>query len=151
MGMHNQKTTRKILIGKLFERMRQITRDINSSKKLLFGEHNLSKTEGDILFIIAHEKRGETIKELSKSLKVTHGAISQFVESMTKKGLVSRESDEYDGRITRVILSEKAKEEFKIFEKTHFRKISAIFDELNNEEIETLTGLLTKIKQLNKS
>lgn len=141
---------RKALIGKLFERISEITRDIGKSKGHLFEAHSLSRSEGEILFLVAHSETGRTVKELAKALKITHGAVSQFLDAMMKKELVIKETDYLDKRSTRIRLSQKAIHEFKEFEKTHFAKISNIFDDLEDLEIEQLIFLLKRIKVLNE-
>jgi DNA-binding MarR family transcriptional regulator len=141
--------TRQQLIGDLFEKIRCLCKDFSKGKGHLFEEHKLSRSEGEILFIVAHEERGVSASFLAKSLNVTHGAITQFIDSMITKGLIIKEHDTQDKRSVRIKLSEKAIEDFKTFERTHFYKISQIFDELDNDEIRMLSNLLGKIKPMN--
>jgi DNA-binding MarR family transcriptional regulator len=105
----------------------------------------LTPPQGGLLFAIAHEKDGLSVKELAEDAGVTPGAITQLVDALVEKGLVVREGDPNDRRIVRLKLTQSARNGFEKVRKAHLESFSRLFAVLSDEEIKQLTALLTKV------
>jgi len=98
-----------------------------------------------LLFSIAHQKDGISVKELAEEASVTPGAITQFVDTLVERGLVMREGDLNDRRVVRLKLTELAKSQFEKFRKDHLATFSRIFEVLSDDEIKQLIAIMSKI------
>jgi len=105
----------------------------------------LSPPHMHLLFYIAGKKEGISVKELAERTSVTPGAITQFVNGLVERGLVTREEDANDRRIVRLKLTELAKSQFEKTRKDYLVSASRVFDVLNNDEINQLIALFDKI------
>jgi len=110
------------------------------------GEQPLSPPQVNILFTIAHNPNGTSVKELADFTGVTPGAITQFVDALVEKGLVMREGDPADRRIVRLKVTQLAKEQFERFRRAHLASFSELFDVLTDDEIKQLITLMDKIE-----
>ena len=109
-------------------------------------EHVLSPPQMNLLFAIAREKEGTSVKELAEGASVTPGAITQFVDALVEKGLVAREGDPNDRRIVRLKLTELAKKQFENFRQEHLDMMCRVFEVLSDDEIRQLLALISKIE-----
>ena len=135
---------REELLQTLTQRMMSITRHVRHHGPP--PEPPLSPTLLHLLFTISRKKtEGISVKELAESSSVTPGAITQFVDALVERGLVSRESDPSDRRIVRLKLTAQARNQLKKFRKEHAKSMSRIFDALDDDEIKQLIKLFTKI------
>jgi len=105
----------------------------------------LSPPHVHLLFSIAGNKEGISVKELAERTSVTPGAITQFVDGLVERGLVTREGDLNDRRIVRLKLTELAKSQFEKFREDYLTSASRVFDVLSNDEIKQLIALFDKI------
>ncbi len=87
-----------------------------------------------------------SVKELAEFTGVTPGAITQFVDALVEKGLVSREGDPLDRRVVRLKVTDLAKNQFEKFRQEHLASFSKVFDVLTDEEIKNLIGSMEKIE-----
>ena len=109
------------------------------------GQLLLSPPQANILFTIAHHPDGMSVKELAEHTGVTPGAITQFIDALVEKGLVTREGDPTDRRIVRLKVTHLAKEQFEKFRQDFLSSFYKIFEVLNNEEIQQLITLMDKV------
>jgi len=110
------------------------------------GELPLSAPQANLLFTIAHNNEGISVKELAETSGVTPGAITQFVDALVARGLVMREGDLVDRRIVRLKATPLAKDQFERFRREHLTSFAKVFDVLSNEEIQQLIGLMYKVE-----
>ncbi len=136
---------REEAIQSAIKRMGSVMRGV-IGQGFLFGDFTLSKAQVGILFLVAEKKEGAPVKRLVEMLGVTPGAVTQFVDALVEKGLVSREEDPDDRRILRIRLTALAESNFERFRKDYFRSLGLLFGPLNDGEIKQLAGLLGKIK-----
>ena len=114
---------------------------IEAFKKLGFGRQQFWA-----LKMIAHHDKPVSVKDLSQKLNITSGAVSQMIDPLVEKGLVTRTEDAQDRRIVRLELTDKARETFKTLRQAHLENVKSMFDDLSEEELNTLENLLKKIK-----
>ncbi len=148
--------SREELLRALMEKLRFVMRGMHAGQGFRFGEFTVGPPQVRILFYIARNPDGVSVKELSEMLCVTSGAVTQFIDSLVEKGLVSREEDCNDRRVLRIKLTEYAHENFNEFKKYYFESVRRVFEPLSDEEVLQLTRLLMKanvpsnIKELNR-
>jgi DNA-binding MarR family transcriptional regulator len=138
-------TPREDLLQTLVQRMMSVMRHVRHPAPPP-GEPPLSPPQANILFTIAHRKNGIAVKELADFTGVTPGAITQFVDGLVQKGLVTREGDPADRRVVRLKVTQLARDQFEKFRREHLSSFSKVFDVLDNEEIIQLITIMDKIE-----
>ncbi|MCX6006275.1 MAG: MarR family transcriptional regulator [Chloroflexi bacterium] len=136
--------SREELLRALMEKLRFVMRGMHTGQGFQFGEFTVGPPQVRILFYIARKPEGVSVKELAEVLSVTSGAVTQFIDALVEKGLVSREEDCNDRRLLRIKLTEYAHGKFNEFKKDYFASVSRVFEPLSDEEILQLTRLLMK-------
>jgi len=139
------KPSREDLLQTIVQRMMSVTRLVRHPGPPP-GEPPLSPPQANVLFAIAHKRGGISVKELAEGAGVTPGAITQFVDALVEKGLVTREGDPTDRRIVRLKLTNLAKSQFAKFRQEHLASFCKVFEVLTDDEITQLTPLLDKIE-----
>jgi len=135
--------TREDLLQTVVQRMMSIMRHVRHVGPPV--EPVLSPAHMHLLFSIADNKEGISVKELAEGASVTPGAITQFVDILVEKGLVAREGDPNDRRVVRLKLTGIAKNQFAKFKTEHLASMCRVFEVLSDEEIKQLLSIFTKI------
>jgi DNA-binding MarR family transcriptional regulator len=134
---------REDLMQTLIQRIMSVMRHMHHGS--IPREPPLSPPQVHLLFSIAGKNEGISVKELAERTSVTPGAITQFVDGLVERGLVTREGDLNDRRIVRLKLTELAKSQFEKFREDYLTSASRVFDVLSNDEIKQLIALFDKI------
>jgi len=137
--------TREDLLHTVVQRIMSIMRHMRHPGPPL-GELPLSPPQANLLFTIAHKNDGVSVKELAEITGVTPGAITQFVDNLVGKGLVTREGDPTDRRIVRLKITRTAEDRFERFREEHLTSFAKIFDVLTDDEIKQLITLMDKVE-----
>lgn len=137
-------TTREDLLQNLIQRMTSVMKHARHHGPPPAGIF-LSPPQGNLLFMIAHHPDGMSVKELAEHTAVTPGAITQLIDTLVEKGLVTREGDPIDRRIVRLKITPLAIEQFEKFRQEHLASFSRVFEVLNTEELQQLITLMDKI------
>jgi len=97
--------------------------------------------------VLHHIKRCKmiNIKDLANLLGITSSAITQIVDGLVKKELLLRKRNKEDRRILDIELSGKAISKFDSIKNTSFNTLSALFDVLDDEELQDYRDLNNKI------
>ncbi len=138
-------TNKQQLLQTLLEKFGQTLKKIHSGHNFPFGQIKLSRPEAMILFFMADKKDGVAIKELSKFLKVTPGAITQFTDTLVNKKIVKREEDPRDRRIISIKFTPSARKKINLFRRDYFKSLSAAFSSFQADELREFIRLLEKI------
>ncbi len=136
---------RKELLQSLGEKMASVMRRVRAGQGFHFSEFRLGPPQVRILFFIAKQKEDVAVKDLAEMLKVTPGAVTQFVDALVEMDLVRREEDAKDRRIIRIKLTELAISKLEEFRKGYLASASWVFDVLSDAEIRELVRLLDKV------
>lgn len=136
---------REELLQLLFEQMKAVMKSMHPSHGFVFGEFTLSRQQVWIIFAVAKNKSGISVKDLSELLGVTSGAVTQFIDVLVEKKLVKRQEDKNDRRIIRIMLTKSAESNLSEFKKNYFIKMSHSFVNLNENELQQLITLLGKV------
>lgn len=84
-------------------------------------------------------------REIGKKLLKTGGNITLVVDNLEKQGLVIREADPNDRRVSRIRLTAKGKRLIKRIFPRHAQIAQQVFSVLSKDEIKQLGGLLKKL------
>ena len=136
--------TREELLRALVVRLGSVMRGMHAGQGFRFAGFTVGPPQVRILFHIAIKPEGVSVKDLAEVLSVTPGAVTQFIDALVEKGLVSREEDHADRRLLRIKLTKFAGNSFNEFKRDYFAAVSRVFDSLSDDEIVQLTGLLMK-------
>ncbi|MBQ7920997.1 MAG: winged helix-turn-helix transcriptional regulator [Clostridia bacterium] len=105
----------------------------------------LQKSARLLLCELAH-KDDRTQLELVKATHLKAPTISVVLQKLEKEGIVSRKSDEYDLRATRVSLTQKGRDIDTQIRKTIHEEDKIAMEVLSETEYETLMKILCKIR-----
>lgn len=86
-----------------------------------------------------------TPSDISKAFGITMGALTGFIDRLSKLGLVTRSRTEEDRRLVLIHITEKGKETLKNFEEQRMQKYSQIFKEFKESEVRKLNDLLKSL------
>lgn len=86
-------------------------------------------------------KMGETVTELSQSISITKGGVSQTVSKLEKKGYIIKERKAKYGKEIILMLSEKGKKAFNVHEKSHSKFSSSMAEYMKTLSDEKLSGI----------
>ena len=94
-------------------------------------------------------REGEDVfqKDVEKRFSIRRSTATAILQLMEKNGFITRESVEYDARLKRIVLTDKAKQLTLLFNE-EVRKTEEILKRgLTNEEINLLIDLLGKLQR----
>lgn len=92
------------------------------------------------------ENDGLNQKELCEKLNVKPSTVTIMLKRMKNTGLFEKASDENDKRVTRIFLTDKGEEVCKEIMKFHEYLGNIYFENLSEEEMVILKGILIKIR-----
>lgn len=129
----------------MLESVVTLSRELTAPRQTPFGDTVLTRTQLDILFVIAHAQEPVTPGHLAATLRVTPGAITQTVEQLRRGGLVEQSISDKDGRARVLALTESSRDDVEAFEAAAVARLSPLFAALSNEELAVLVSTLTKV------
>jgi DNA-binding MarR family transcriptional regulator len=138
---------RQKLLEELIENFTQVARSMHDNHNFPFGKYMLGRQQMMILFFIFEKKGSAPVKEMAKFLRVTPGAVTQFIDALVEKKLVRREENASDRRSINIKLTASSEKQFSDFRKKYFISAGRAFENLNDKELEQFTKLLSKIKK----
>lgn len=103
--------------------------------------HHFGASQDEVLDVL-RKKENISQKDLSGHLKIKPGTMSELINKLEEKELVSREKDMEDKRLSNIMLTKKGKDFLK---KKEDIKEKDVFKILNKEEKETLKNLINKL------
>ncbi len=140
---------RQELLQLLITRLSQAIKDMHAGQKFPFGEQEISRQQVMILFCLSEKSEGLAVKDLAKSLQVTPGAVTQFVDTLVSKKLVERTEGKKDRRLIDIKLSATAQKQFYHFKKNYLLTASRAFQDFSEMELKQFIALIAKIKPVN--
>ncbi len=87
----------------------------------------------------------KNMSTIARQLSVTVGTLTIAMNSLVKKGYVTRERGQEDRRVVYISLSEKGRQAYQNHEDFHKRMIDAVLKDLTPEETASLVTALTKL------
>ena len=105
---------------------------------------NITLNEIHVIEVIGDEGH-KSMTQIAKALDVTTGTLTISVNSLVRKGMVSRVRSEEDRRVVLVSLTDAGRELNLRHTHFHEKMIDEITKDLNEEEQQTLAGALVKL------
>ena len=135
---------RRKIVEEITESLYLIKRKLASEMHHLSNEMQITHPQWIVLH---HIKRCKmiNIKDLANLLGITSSAVTQIVDGLVKKELLLRKRNKEDRRILDIELSGKAISKFDSIKNTSFNTLSALFDVLDDEELQDYRDLNNKI------
>lgn len=112
------------------------------------SKHNLSLSAFNTLMILHRsENKSLPLHELGELLLVSKANITGIIDSLEKRGLVSRVGVEGDRRIRLACITAAGEQLLESFLPHHFEEVKQSCSVLNEKEKATLSKLLTKLRR----
>lgn len=137
---------RKVLVGEVLEAIVAAGRPLMTERRHPFGDVMITPTQMHALFVLAHHARPVTVGDLSTELGVTPGAVTQLVDTLCTRGLVTREDNPDDARSKHVRLTDAAARSVSEFESAAIARSQWRFADLADDELENLAALLRRVR-----
>ena len=135
---------REKLIQAIIESLYKIQRP---NLKPSWREYGLSHAQVGMLYLL-HYHGDTSVKESADFLGVTKSAITQLLDPLVDKDLVSRASDSRDRRIVRLNLTNKGKAVLKKLAKHKLAGLRSALEKLDAEELNQLQRLYKKMEDI---
>ena len=128
-------------------RITQLQREVYLAQRATFARHGLDAPSFDVLAALrrAGAPYQLTPTALMRSALVTSGAITQRLDRLEEKGLITRERSEADGRAVVVTLSPAGRAALDAALPDHLETERGLLEGLSNEDHEVLAGLLRRL------
>jgi DNA-binding MarR family transcriptional regulator len=104
----------------------------------------LSHAQMGMLYMLRYHMQASP-KQIAEFLGVSKSAVSQLLDPLVDKGLVSRQADPSDRRITRLSLTPKGLQLLKKMHRLKFAGIRSALNSLDTKELSQLAGLQAKL------
>lgn len=108
--------------------------------------HGLTITEFAVLELLYH-KGPQPLQQIGKRILITSGSITYVVDKLENRGLLYRQQDEKDRRISYAIITEAGHSLIKDIFPQHQQVLEKALAGLTNEEQEMAASLLKKLGQ----
>ncbi|HUC20247.1 MAG TPA: MarR family transcriptional regulator [Candidatus Polarisedimenticolaceae bacterium] len=115
-------------------------------EKSILGLH-YSRTQLEIIFLL-NKLPGQTTGELAKRLFLTSGAVTQTVETLVQRGVMSRTADSKDRRIIRLNLTPTGLEVATDMHAARHKRIASLISKMSPAEAEALISSTERLAQL---
>ncbi|WP_445491875.1 MarR family winged helix-turn-helix transcriptional regulator [Niallia sp. 03133] len=133
------------LAHQLVQSFRQFQKLIHMNRTI----YGFKRSEMMMLFVIhRRNEQGEkaiTVSEISSILQITSPSVTQVINVLERDGYVERINDEKDGRIVRIVLTEKGKSVTKEIHKKIEEKYMKLVEHLGEEKSKLLISLLEEV------
>ncbi|MGY2083591.1 MarR family winged helix-turn-helix transcriptional regulator [Blastococcus sp. SYSU DS0539] len=128
-------------------RITQLQREVHLAQRATFARHGLDAPSFDVLAALrrAGEPYQLTPTALMRTALVTSGAITQRLDRLEEKGLITRERSEADGRAVVVTLTEAGRAALDAALPDHLDTERRLLDALPAEDQEQLATLLRRV------
>jgi DNA-binding MarR family transcriptional regulator len=127
-------------------RISQLQREVNLAQRATFGRHGLDVPSFDVLAALrrAGPPYQLTPTALMRTALVTSGAITQRLDRLEEKGLITRTRSEEDGRAVVVTLTPAGRTALDTALPDHLDAERKLLAGLSDDDLDQLAGLLRK-------
>lgn len=108
---------------------------------------NLSSAEGNILLTLLTSQQEMGQDQLVEQLDISKPAVSRALDSLEKKGYISREQNPYDHRAYRVLLTAQAREIAPAVEQAYNQLYIVALQGISPEEFDTFIKLFQRMSE----
>lgn len=132
-------------VGAVLERIVGMSQALARPRTTPFGDAALTRTQMDILFILAHAAEPVASGSLAGALRMTPGAITQTVDQLIDLGLVERAVSQGDRRARVLRLTVQARSQVESFEADTVIRVAPWFEALDADDLAHLVSLLARV------
>jgi DNA-binding MarR family transcriptional regulator len=133
---------------KMWIRLLGVTRiGENHLREFLRINHSTTLPRFDVMAALFRSKEPVTMSALSRMLLVSNGNATAVVDRLETDGLVRRIPSENDRRTIHVALTEAGRKRFEQLAAEHEREVNALYSNLTEEDIDTLTSILKRMRK----
>ena len=127
-------------------RISQLQREVHLAQRATFARHGLDVPSFDVLAALrrAGPPYQLTPTALMRTALVTSGAITQRLDRLEEKGLITRERSQDDGRAVVVTLTDAGREALDAALPDHLETERRLLEGLPDDDRERLAGLLRR-------
>jgi DNA-binding MarR family transcriptional regulator len=136
--------TRKLHIESIIGNIYAIRRKFSDSGAAKNGQHDITSSQWAVLARVL-KKENIGVKELGRELGITSSAITQLVDELVLKGYLVRQSSRSDRRALSLKLSDLRKKQIFAIKARTIRRLTSMFNALNDEELARYDILNKKI------
>ncbi|WP_430644775.1 MarR family winged helix-turn-helix transcriptional regulator [Agromyces sp. GXS1127] len=134
-------------VAAVLESATVLGRTIGAGHHVPLGDHDLTRSQLQALFTVAHDRRPVTPSRLVAVLGLTAGAVTQLVDRLRSAGLVETAPNPDDARSRIIRLTADAADEVDRFEHAIVERLLPRFDALDDHELHTLADLLERVTE----
>jgi DNA-binding MarR family transcriptional regulator len=91
------------------EHLRRVRRILRQPLETEFARGGLTGPQRSVMQAVVHAN-GMSLKDLSRSVGLAHSTVSGIVDRLVKKGLLARQSDKKDRRLSLIVPSRQVRE-----------------------------------------
>lgn len=119
--------------------------DSSTGKKYV---DNLTRTNGWVIgYLWSNRDHDVFQRDIEEEFSIRRSTVSKILKLMEEKELIKRECVEYDARLKKLVLLPKSLEIQKMIDEDFDHMCKKAFANLTDQEMESLTGIILKIKQ----
>ena len=133
-------------VGEVLAAVVRLSRSLANPRSTPFGSTVLTRTQLDVLFVLAHAPDSVKPGKLAALLQVTPGAVTQLVDQLREHDLVEQFASDQDGRVRLLRLTSSARSQVEAFEGVAIQRSAPWFDTLTDDALTNLAGLLAQVK-----
>jgi DNA-binding MarR family transcriptional regulator len=119
---------RKGQIGELLANLNALRRMVMRYRDSYLQQRNLTYSQLWVLHVVK-EHDGIGVKEIADLLGITSSAVTQLVDTLVKRGYLSRERSSEDRRALKVRLSDQGQKQVEVKQMKNLEKLFAVFDD----------------------
>ena len=140
---------RNELIREIQSIMPTIKRLMHTRTHELLRQYGISYAQFELIFTLQRCDTGEapSAKEIAEQLSLTAGAVSQLIDSLVEQGLIERQADSQDRRVTRIVLSSKGLDIAKQIHENKHLLMRDVMESLTEEELVIMLKVQRKIAE----
>lgn len=103
---------------------------------------------GAVLRLLYNSQSSLTAGRISEYMKVSTARVAVLLRKMADKGLITKENDVYDARVTIVHLSDEGEKRFRQIHNEMYREMSAVIDRVGIERIMDFISIADEIESV---
>ena len=122
-----------------------LTRELSAR---LLADHGLTLNDFDVLAQLSRAPEGRLRRvDLVDRLLLTPSGITRLLDGLERAGYVEKATCDTDARVTYAVLTDLGYETLREATRTHVADVEAALAPLNEQELETLGGLLGRLAE----
>lgn len=134
-------------VAAVLESVTRLGSSIAAGPRVLFHGRDLTRTQMQALFTLAHTPTPVTPGQLATGLGVTAGAVTQLIDGLRDQRLVETTPNLDDARSRVIRLTADAAEEVQRFEGAIVERLLPRFDSFGDDELIALSHALARITE----